>query len=390
MRYAEFIGLMALVMSTAAMATDAVLPALALIGDALGVAGDNRRQLVIGIFFLGMAAAQMAFGPLSDSLGRKPVLLAGVGVFAVGCLVSMWAPTFGVMLLGRFLQGIGAAAPRVISVAIIRDRFEGRQMAKTISLIMSLFILVPVFAPLVGQGILAVAEWPAIFGLFLAMAVGMALWSGLRLPETLAVGHRHPLSFRRVGRAFIEVVSHRTTMGYLLAMSCLFSAFLGYLTSAQQVFQEVYGLGRLFPLAFGGLAASIGLASLVNSRLVVRLGMLRLATLALAAMIGLTLAFAGAVVGFGGRPPLELVFLLLVPVFFCQGMLFGNLNALAMQPMGHIAGSAAAVIGTGSTALSATLGSLIGLAFDGTLRPLALAFAGFSVLALLFSRWAAR
>jgi len=390
MRHVEFIVLMALIMSLAALSTDAVMPALPMIGQELATTDDNRRQLVIGAFLLGMALAQVLFGPLSDSLGRKPILLFGIALFGAGCLISIWAPTFETMILGRLTQGIGAAAPRVLTVAIVRDRFEGRQMAKTVSMIMTVSILVPVFAPLVGQGVLTFTGWRGIFWLALVLGGIMAAWAGWRLPETLSDAHRHPLSFRRVGRALIEVVTHRTVIAYLMATACLFSAFVGYLTSAQQVFQETYGLGGLFPFAFGGLAGSIGLAAFVNSRIVVLLGMRRLVYMALFGMIGLALTFAGIAFVFEGIPPLWLTFLVLAPMFFCHGMLFGNLNAMAMQPMGHIAGSAAAVIGTVVTAISATVGSLIGQAYDGTILPLAFAFAGFAVLALGFCRWADR
>lgn len=384
MHQTEFILLMALIMSTAAMAIDTVLPALGLIGNAFDIADENLRQLVVGAFFMGMAAAQLLFGPLSDSLGRRPLLFAGIGVFVAGCVMSIVAPSFELMLLGRFIQGVGAAAPRVISVAIVRDRFEGRQMAKILSLIMSIFITVPIFAPTIGQGVVFFAGWRGIFGMFLAMAAVMTVWAALRLPETLAPEHRHPLGFGRVGRAMVEVVRHRTTMCYLLAISSIFAALIGYLTSAQQIFQEVYGLGPLFPVAFGGLACSIGLASFTNSRLVGLLGMRRLVWIFLSGAISLAMTFAATALLFKGVPPFWLMFPLMVPMFFCHGMLFGNLNALAMQPMGHIAGSAAAVIGTATTALSALLGSLIGQAFDGTVLPMALGFAGFGLLALVF------
>ncbi len=389
MRHAEFIALMALIMSLAALSIDAVMPALPMIGRDLA-ADDNSRQLVIGSFMLGMALAQVLFGPLSDSLGRKPILIFGMILFGLGCLISIWAPTFEAMILGRLTQGIGAAAPRVLAVAIVRDRFEGRQMAKIVSMIMTVSILVPVFAPLVGQGVLTVTGWRGIFWLALGMGGVMIAWAGLRLPETLSDAHRHPLSFRRVGRALVEVLTHRVVIAYLLAAACLFSAFVGYLTSAQQIFQETYGLGGLFPIAFGGLAGSIGLAAFVNSRIVVLMGMRRLVYMALFGMIGLAVAFAGLALLFNGVPPMWLTFVVLVPMFFCHGMLFGNLNALAMQPMGHIAGSAAAVIGTVVTAISATVGSLIGQAYDGTILPLALSFAGFGILALGCCRWADR
>lgn len=389
-RYAEFVVLMALTMSAVAMSTDAVLPALTMIGDELGAAEASRRQFVIGALFLGLASSQVLFGPLSDTIGRKPVVLFGFGVFAIGCLIAIWARNFEWMLIGRFVQGVGAAAPRVISAAIIRDRFEGRQMAKTMSLIMSIFILVPVFAPAIGQAILLFAPWSGIFWMFLAMAGLTATWIAVRLPETLHPDHRRPLTAIHVALAFREIVTHRSTMGYMLAATCVFSAFVGYLTSAQPVLQELYGLGERFPIAFGCFASSIGVAALVNSRLVGRLGMRVLVRRALVGMVTLAGGFLAVSLAFDGVPPLWLAFVFLVPMFFCHGTLFGNLNALAMQPMGHIAGSAASVIGAISTVLSATLGSMVGMAYDATVLPLAAGFTVFPALALLLCAWAAR
>ncbi len=388
--YLEFVILMALITSTVAMSTDAVMPALPAIGDALDAGDDNRRQLVIGVLFFGLAISQVLFGPLSDSFGRRSVLFSGLALFAVGCLISIYAPTFEVMLLGRFIQGFGAGGPRVVSMAVIRDRFDGRQMAKTISLIMTIFILVPVFAPAIGQLILEVADWEAIFGLYLGMAGATVLWIAGRLPETLRPEHRHPLTFRRTYRAFREVLANRSTMGYLMAAAFVFSAFLGYLTSAQQILQELYGLGDRFPIAFGGLAGSLGFASFVNSRLVIRLGTRMLAHGTLKIMIALSIAFVGATWFFDGVPPLWLLFVILVPMFFCNGVLFGNLNAMAMQPMAHIAGATAAVVGAGTTVISTVFGSSVGQAFDGTLFPLAIAFTGFSILSLACCLWARR
>ena len=390
MRYPEFIALMALMMSIVALSTDAVLPALPMIGDALGTADENHRQLVVGVLLVGLALGQILFGPLSDSLGRKPIILFGFATFAVGSLLSIWSPNFETMLIGRLVQGFGAAAPRVAAVAVVRDRFEGRQMARTISLIMTFFILVPAIAPTVGQIILTFADWHGIFWLFIVMASGTGLWAMSRLPETLSDRYRHPLSFTRVGIAFVEVLKNRMAMGYLLATSSLLSGLFGYVTSAQQIFQDLYGLGDLFPVAFGGLAISIGFASFVNSRLVVRFGIRRMVRVALSAMIALTAAFAASTVYADGLPPLWLMFPLLAPMFFGFGLLFGNMNARAMQPMGHIAGSAAAVIGTGTTALAAVVGSLIGQAFDGTVLPLAFGFLFGALFSLTFSIWAER
>lgn len=389
MRYAEFIALMALTMSTVAMSTDAVLPALSMIGQELG-ADDNQRQLVIGALFLGLASSQVFFGPVSDRLGRKPVIIFGFAVFGLGCLISIYAASFEAMLVGRFVQGVGAAGPRVISAAMIRDRFEGREMAKTMSTIMTLFILVPVFAPAVGQGILVFTSWHGIFWLFIAMAVGTSVWMGTRMAETLPPEKRRALTIARIGGAFREIFTNRVTMGYLLAMACVFSAFVGYLTTAQQMFQEIYGLGELFPLAFACMAGTLGIAAFINSRLVVRLGMRLLIRRALMSTVVLAGAFCAVSFAYDGVPPLWLFFAFMMPVFFCHGTVFGNVNAMAMQPMGHIAGSAAAVIGAISTTLSALIGSMIGQSFNGTVLPLALSFTIMPLLALIFSTWANR
>ncbi len=386
--YAEFVILMAFISSAVALSIDGVMPALPMIGAELGARDENHRQLVIGAHLAGLACSQVVFGPLSDSLGRKPVMFLGIALFSVGCLISIAAPSFEVMLAGRLVQGFGAGGPRTVSVAVIRDRFEGRLMARTISLIMTVFILVPVFAPAVGQGLIMVAHWHSIFWFYLAVGAIAAVWIHLRLPETLAPENRRPLSFGAVLAALGEVVTNRATMGYLLAISFIFSAFVGYLTSAQQFLQELYGLGALFPVAFGLLAGSLGLSCFANSRLVMRFGMRRLARGSLTMQVVFAVAFVTVTVLFDGVPPLWLLFAVMVPMFFCLGTLFGNLNGLAMQPMGHIAGSAAAVIGAASTTISTVLGSFVGQSFDGTVLPLALGFAVFGGLSLIFCLWA--
>jgi len=388
--YVEFVVLMAFISSAAALSIDGVMPALPMIGAELGARDENHRQLVIGALLAGLACSPMVFGPLSDSFGRKPVIYLGIALFSVGCLTSILAPSFEVMLVGRFVQGFGAGAPRTVPIAVIRDRFEGRLMARTISLIMTVFILVPVFAPAVGQGLIMVAHWHSIFWFYLVVGAIAALWIFLRLPETLAPENRRPLSFGAVLAALREVVSNRATMGYLFAIAFIFSAFVGYLTSAQQILQELYGLGALFPVAFGLLAGSLGLSSFANSRLVMRFGMRRLARGSLRAQVAFALVFVAVTALFDGIPPLWLLFVLMLPIFFCVGTLVGNLNALAMQPMGHIAGSAAAVIGAASTTISTVLGSLVGQSYDGTVLPLALGFAVFGALSLLFYLWAER
>ncbi len=376
----EFVALMALMTSFVALSTDMMLPALNIIGSDLGAARENDRQLVLGVLFFGMAFGQLIYGPISDSTGRKPIVLFGVGVFIVGCLISAIAESFGAMLMGRFLQGVGAAAPRNITVAIIRDRYEGNTMAQIMSLIMSVFILVPMVAPALGQGIMWIADWRAIFFVLLLLAMVVQFWFSMRQPETLEVEKRRQFSTRQMWQAFCEVCRNRITIGYTMVTSLVFGAFVGYLISSQQILQEQYQLGEQFSFYFALIAASLGLASYANSKLVMRYGMHHLTLLALKFLSAVSIAFFLIAYGFEGHPPFWVLLTYLLIGFFPVGVLFGNLNALAMEPLGHIAGMAAAVIGSITTFLSLLLGMPIGQAYNGTVLPLV---AGFALLCTL-------
>jgi DHA1 family bicyclomycin/chloramphenicol resistance-like MFS transporter len=383
----EFVTLMALLTSLVALSIDAMLPALAIIGSDLGAVRENDRQLVLGVLFFGLAAGQLIFGPVSDSTGRKPVIFVGVSLFVIGCLVSAFAESFTGMLVGRFLQGVGAAAPRNVGIAVIRDCYKGDAMAQIMSLIMSIFILVPMAAPALGQGILWVADWRAIFIAMLILAVLAQIWFTLRQPETLPREKRRIFSARHLWRAFCEVCSNRVAVAYTLAASLIFGAFVGYLTSSQQIFQEQYRTGEWFAFYFALVAGSLGLASYANSRLVVRYGMKILTLLALIFLSTVSGGFFLLALAFEGHPPFELLLLYLMVGFFPVGVLFGNLKALAMESLGHIAGKAAAVIGSITTHISLFLGSLIGQAYDGTVLPLAAGFAGLGTLSLGICLW---
>lgn len=372
-----FIGLMTLFMSLVAMSIDMMLPALGQIGAELGVAHANQAQLVVSALFFGLASGQMIYGPLSDTFGRKPLIQAGLLLFMLGSLLSMLSGSFAMMLLGRFLQGLGIAGPRIVSVAMVRDRYSGDGMARIMSLIMTVFILVPAIAPALGQGLMLLGHWRLIFAAFLTIALIAAAWLHFGQEETLAKERRMPLSLRSMGKATMETLRHPVALGYTLGAGLIFGAFLGYLNSAPQILQIQYGLGLWFPLYFSGLSLAFGMATLLNARLVMRLGM---RTLARRAIIGLTASsglFLVIAIGFGGHPPLWSFMGYLALTFFAVGMLFGNFNALAMEPMGHIAGVAAGVIGTLTTLLSVLLGGLIGYAYDGTINPV---IAGFALL----------
>ena len=383
----EFVAMMALLISLVALSIDAMLPALPQIGADLGVERPNHYQLVISVLLLGMACGQLVYGPLSDSTGRKPAIYAGLALFLLGCLLSVFAGSFFVMLAGRFLQGLGAAGPRIVVIALVRDQQSGRAMARTMSFVMAVFILVPALAPALGQAIVALSHWRAIFASFLALAVIALVWFALRQPETLPRDRRRPLSLRGIVEGVIQSCANRQTLGYTLAAGLIFGAFVGYLSSAQQVFQGHYGVGALFPAYFGALALAIGASSMANARLVMRLGMRFLSSRALWMLSGLSVAFLAVSAAASGHPPFWAFMAYFMAAFFCIGILFGNFNALAMEPLGHIAGIAAAFVGSLTTFISLLLGTAIGQSYDGTVLPLVGGFAGLGLAALVVLHW---
>jgi MFS transporter, DHA1 family, multidrug resistance protein len=381
---------MALMISLVAMSIDAMLPALAQIGAELGAGGANEAQLVISSLLLGMAIGQVIYGPLSDSIGRKPAIYAGLSLFVAGSALTVLAATFPLMLLGRVLQGFGAAAPRIVMVALVRDEFAGAAMARIMSLVLTTFILVPVVAPALGQAILLVAHWRAIFGMLLVLGVVALVWFALRQPETLPLERRVRFSLVKIARGVRETCASRVALGYTIAAGMIFGAFLGYITSAAQIFQSQYGVGQMFPVYFGGLALAIGSATYVNARLVMRYGMQRLSALAVGVAGGCSAVFFAIAFAADGHPPLWALIVDLCITFLGFGLVFGNFNALAMEPLGHIAGVGAAVVGTITSLMSLVLGTLIGQSYDGTVLPLIGGFAVLGLASLAVMRWAER
>jgi DHA1 family bicyclomycin/chloramphenicol resistance-like MFS transporter len=390
MGYGESLLLMAMLISIVALSVDTMLPALPAIGADLGVENANDVQLVISMLFLGLSVGLLFYGPLSDSLGRKPVLFAGMAIYVFGTTLSIFSTAFSTMLAGRILQGLGAAGPRSIVLALVRDQYEGRDMARIMSTIMSIFIMVPVFAPSIGQAIVLVAGWRAIFAVLLVLALVVLAWFGLRQPETLSPLHRLPFSLRKIALALVEVCRHRIALSYTVVAGFVMGAFLGYLSSAQQIFQDLYGQGLRFPILFGVLALSVGTALLFNSRIVMSIGMRKLAYRSMAALAALSSVYFAVVWLFDGRSPFWMLMVFLLASFFCVGFLFGNLNAIAMTPMGHIAGTASAVVGALSTFLSVPIALVIGRLYNDTTLPLVGGFALLSAASLLIMRWANR
>lgn len=386
--FAEFVVLISMMMSLTALSVDAMLPALPQIGQELGAQTANQPQLVISFVFFGLALGQLFFGPLSDSIGRKPAIYAGLAVFVAGSLVSLLAVNFSMILLGRLLQGVGASAPRAVTLALVRDQYEGRAMARVMSFVMTVFILVPMIAPTLGQAILRVASWRAIFGSFVLLAAIIFVWFALRQPETLAPNDQAPFTGRRIIRATQTVIKTRTSLGYTITAGLVMGAMLGYINSAQQIFQGLYGLGTLFPLYFAVVSSTIGVSSLLNSRLVMRYGMRFLVQRSLLIIFVLSAIAVTVTIFITRQPPFGFFMVYLMLAFFCIGNLFGNMNALAMQPLGQIAGIGAAVVGALSTLLSALLGMLIGQSYNGTVLPLVLGLAILSGLSMMVVRWA--
>lgn len=384
--FGEFVALMAFTMSLVALSIDAMLPAFPDMTRDLQVSGANNIQLVLSLLFIGLAFGQLFWGPLSDSIGRKPAMYMGFALFIVGSLLSMVAANFFLMLAGRFLQGLGAAGPRTVAVALIRDRFHGSEMAKVMSFIMTIFILVPIFAPALGQLILLFAGWRAIYGSFVLLAMMILVWLGLRQAETLPRERRRPFTLLNIRAAYSEVLGSRVAMIYTLVAACVSGAFLSYLNTSQQIFQVQYQLGTQFPLYFAFLAIAVGVASLLNSQMVMRFGMHTLANHALLLMTIVSWLFLLVVWLAGGHPALWLFMLLCLALFFCVGVLFGNLNSIAMEPLGHVAGTGAAVIGSFSTLLAVILSLIIGQAYDGSLFPMAIGFAVLASVSLVLTR----
>ena len=380
-RFGEFVTLIALLMAVPALGIDIMLPVLPDIASAYAVASANDRQLVVTAYMLGFAAGQPFYGPMSDRFGRKPMMTLGLLVFAAGAAGALVAPDYTMLLAARVLQGLGAAAMRVITVTVVRDRFAGREMARVMSFIILVFILVPMLAPSLGGLIAHQGGWPWIFGFLLLSSAASLAWMLTRLPETLRPEDRLPLEASAIAGAVTTVATTREALGYTVAGGFMFGGIMSYVGSSQQIFVDTYGLGELFPVVFGGLAGVMALASLTNAALVGRLGMRRVSHGALL----LFLAACGVMgaMGFPAQPPLWALLSFLAVAFYCTGLTMPNFNSIAMQPVGHIAGTASSFMGFYSTAAGALGGWAIGQAFDGTVRPLFLGYTALGLLTLL-------
>ena len=373
----EFVALMACLTALDALAIDTMLPALSQMSADMNLARDNDRQFVVTAIFLGFATGLSFYGILGDVIGRRKPVLIGIAVYLLGTLIASLSQNLTTMIIGRVIQGLGAAGPYVLSIAIVRDLYKGPAMAQTMSMIFMIFIAIPAIAPLIGQGILFISDWRSIFLFFGLFGVLVFIWFFLRQPETLLPERRATLSSRRVLQSAQEVLTNRKVMSCTLAQACIFGAFIAYLSTAQQVFQGQYGLGAWFPVYFGALAVMIGIALFLNVRLVMRLGMYRLVSLALGAICINSAVFIVLEVISEAGLPLWVFMLYMAITYCCCGMLFGNITSMAMETMGHIAGVASAVTGFINTVVAILLGGFIGSLYNNTLTPI---IAGFTIL----------
>ena len=384
----EITVLLAMSMALGALGIDLMLPAFDAMRADLGLAADsNAIAGTITAYFFGLALGTLVYGPLADRYGRRRALFVSYAIYGVGGLASALAPSLGVLLAVRFVWGIGAAGSRVVTLAVIRDAYDGEEMSRAMSHVFAVFVLVPIIAPTLGAGIVAVSSWRWVFGFCVLYAVGITFWT-MRLPETLRAEYRLEARFARLVEAGRVVISNRIAVGYGLAMTALYSVFIGYLGSSEIIFGEVFGQDATFPFIFGGLAAVMGLAMLVNARIVRSVGTRRLAHRVLVVYLLAASGFAGYAWSTGGRPPLAFFLLGLATMFVSHALLIPNLNSIAMEPMARVAGTASSIIGAAQLGLGALLGSLIDRAFDGTVLPLALGFALYGVLAFALVLWA--
>ena len=386
----EFIALIAVLTAMVAMSIDTMLPAVGTIAAELHATNPNDRQFIVLFFFLGLTFGQLIFGPMSDAVGRKPAIFTGLVIYAVGALLCMFATNYPMMMAGRLLQGFGAAGPRVAALAMVRDGAKGSEMARIMSFVMSVFMLVPIFAPSIGQLVLYVASWRYIFGGFLVTAALAAAWLHLRQAETLDPENRRPISVAELWSGATEVMRNPVAMGYTLATGFIFSAFTTYLGTSQQIFAEQYQQGDKFALWFGGLAIALAIAMIVNGNLVRKIGMRAISKQALRGFLFVWFCLLAFTVLYAGHPPLPILGIFMLGSFFCSGLLFGNFNAIAMEPMGHVAGMAAAISGFLSSLMAVILGGIAGRLYDGTLYPITIAFVVFGIFMWLSTEWAER
>lgn len=383
-----FVLMIASLQAMAALGVDSMLPNLPAIGAAYGLPQENQRQLVITSYLIGLGLAQIVYGSLADRFGRKPILLFGCAVYVAFSALAAFAPNFGMLITARVLQGVGAAATRALPNSIIRDRYAGRQMAKVMSLSFMVFMAVPMLAPSLGQAVALVASWRWVFGFLTLFGAAVGVWVTFKLPETLHEEDRTPIELSRMAHSFAIALRSRPGMGYAAAMTFMMGALFGFVNCVQQIFQDVFGAAALFPAAFALMAGAMSLSSLINAWLVGRIGMRPLSHRALIAFIGL--CGLHAAVALTGHETIVTFALMQAAAMFAFGLMSGNFGAMAMEPLGHVAGAAASLQGTLSMLGGSLIGFYIGQQFDRSTVPITVGYAVCGAMALLCVLYAER
>jgi len=368
MGFKQFVALIASLMALNALAIDSMLPALPHIGASLHIATDNERQWIITAYLLGLGSTQFVYGTLADRFGRKKLLLLGVAMYAFFSVLAAFADSLQTMIIARALQGAGAAAVQVLSISIVRDCYSGARMARVMSLTFIVFLAAPILAPSMGQAIISVTEWRWIFGVLALFSASVLVWAGVRLPETMHAEDRRTLSLSRILQAFKTVLTTRVSIGYMLAMAFLFGGLFGFINSVQQLFFDVFHAPTIFPIIFGVVAIFMALSSFLNSKIVERLGARSVSHRALIGYIFFaTLHF---MVALTGHENIVTFTVCQAGMLFCFGLVVSNFGSIAMEPLGHVAGTGSSVQGFISISGGATIGFLIGQCFNGTAVPL--------------------
>lgn len=373
-------------MSVTALSIDALLPALDIIGVAIQTKTPADNQLLVSMIFLGLGLGPLVFGPLADAKGRKSSVYFGFVVFIIASFICMYTRSFEVMILGRILQGIGLSAPRTICIAIIRDLYEGDYMARIMSFVTVVFLLIPIVAPAMGKVILDTWNWQAIFLVQVLISILVMIWFWRRQKETLKPENRIPYSIERISKGFRETIKYKRTMGFTIIQGFIVGSFIVYISASQQIFQNQYGLVDEFPYIFAGLAAAIGAAILLNATFVVRFGMEKIVT---GSLIGFFMVSLLYVILFNDvlHPSVYVLIGFFAMQFFCIGFMFGNLRALAMEPVGHIAGIGAAITGLISTLMAVPISTFIGRFIEETTLPLFIGFSSCAAISLCILFW---
>ncbi|WP_068086301.1 multidrug effflux MFS transporter [Polycladidibacter stylochi] len=379
--FIEFILIVAALMALNALAIDTMLPALPQMGEALNVIHENDRQLIITAYLIGMAAASLLFGPLSDAVGRRKLLIIGLLIYSLGGILSIFATDYEHMLAARVLQGIGAASPRVLTISMVRDWYSGRDMGRVMSLAMMIFMAVPIIAPSIGQLILLMAPWRAIFIVLTSFGVLLLIWLQFRLPESLPPEKRNKFNLKTIYYAYKKVIVTPISFGYMLAISLIMGALFGFINSIQQIMVDIFDMGKAFPIIFAGIAVTMSLAAYLNATLVRKIGMRKLAH---GALLMFTLcALINSFLAYSGHQTIVTFVILQALTMFFFGFVGSNCNAMAMDPIGDIAGTASSLIVFFTTLVGALIGAAIGASFNDTTIPLTLGSAVLGSLAVI-------